>query len=234
MVQFRPCQHGYPEAPLHMPQTKLNTTAYCLLGLFKKKPWTAYELAQFMEVSAVRTMLPRTRSQIFNEPKKMAKQGLLTATEELQGSRKKTIYSITPLGEDILADWLQEAGESPRVEHVSLLKFYLTSTADIPALLQRIEEMRQQIVDEIKRSLVLVDQIVESGTILGKTAPNASMISLLGSHIFESRLQWLAECEEKLHALAKSEDSTAAAISNYQQTQQRLYALLENYDAKCP
>ncbi|BFM15087.1 hypothetical protein R50073_12700 [Maricurvus nonylphenolicus] len=210
-----------------MTQTKLNTTAYCLLGLFKKKPWTAYELAQFMEVSAVRTMLPRTRSQIFNEPKKMAKQGLLSATEELQGNRKKTIYSITPLGEQTLADWLMEEGESPRVEHVSLLKFYLTSTADIPALLERIEEMRQQIMDEIKRSLILVDQILEHGTILGKTAPNASMIGLLGSHIFESRLLWLAECEEKLRALADTEDTTAMAVENYQQTQQRLTTLLE-------
>jgi DNA-binding PadR family transcriptional regulator len=215
-----------------MTQTKLNTTAYCLLGLFKKKPWTAYELAQFMEVSAVRTMLPRTRSQIFNEPKKMAKQGLLSATETLQGSRKKTTYSITPLGEQILADWLKEAGDSPRIEHISLLKFYLTSTADIPALQERIAEMRQQILDEIKRSLLLVDQIVDRGTILDTTAPNASMIGLLGSHIFESRLQWLAECEKQLHALTQAPDTESLAIENYQKTQQSLYKLLETHGSQ--
>ncbi len=136
-----------------MPQARLNTTANCLLGLFQKKPWTAYELAQFMESSAIRTMLPRTRSQIFNEPKKLATLGLVSATTESTGGREKTVYTITPAGVEAINEWLAAEGEKPKLEHVSLLKFYLGHTDDIPALLNRVAEMRQQVLDEIRKSI---------------------------------------------------------------------------------
>ncbi len=212
-----------------MPQARLNTTAYCLLGLFKKKPWTAYELAQFMESSAIRTMLPRTRSQIFNEPKKLATLGLVSASTESTGNREKTVYTITPAGVLAIDEWLVAEGEKPRLEHVSLLKFYLCHTDDIPALLSRIEEMRQQVLDAIRQSLALVDGIVEDGLILADTAPNASLISLLGSQTFEARLSWLSDCEKQLRRFAKGKDVKNMAKKNYQQAQQTMHRLLEEY-----
>ncbi len=212
-----------------MPQPRLNTTAYCLLGLFKKKPWTAYELAQFMESSAIRTMLPRTRSQIFNEPKKLATLGLVSASTESTGSREKTVYSITPAGIAAINEWLVAEGEKPKLEHVSLLKFYLCHTDDIPALLNRIEEMRQQVLDAIRQALALVDGIVEEGLILSDTAPNASLIGLLGSQTFEARLVWLDDCERQLREFAEGGKVEEMAKENYRQTQQTLHRLLVKY-----
>ncbi len=214
-----------------MPQARLNTTAYCLLGLFKKKPWTAYELAQFMESSAIRTMLPRTRSQIFNEPKKLATLGLVSASTESTGGREKTVYTITPAGITAINEWLAAEGEKPKLEHVSLLKFYLSHTDDIPALLNRIEEMRQQVLDAIHQSLALVDGIVEQGLVLADTAANASLIGLLGSQTFEARLAWLSDCEKQLRQFAKGKDVKKMAKENYQQAQQTMHRLLEEYES---
>ncbi len=174
-------------------------------------------------------MLPRTRSQIFNEPKKLATLGLVSASTESTGNREKTVYTITPAGITAINEWLAAEGEKPKLEHVSLLKFYLSHTDDIPALLSRIEEMRQQVLDAIRQALALVDGIVEEGLILSDTAPNASLIGLLDSQTFEARLVWLDDCKRQLRGFAARGDVKEIAKENYRQTQQALHRLLGKY-----
>ena len=51
----------------------LTTTSYAILGLLAIKPWTTYELAQQMD-RVLNRFWPRTRSKLFEEPKKPAAQ----------------------------------------------------------------------------------------------------------------------------------------------------------------
>ncbi len=92
-----------------MTSASLTPTSYAILGLLAIKPWTTYELATQVE-RTVRRFWPRTRSKLYEEPKKLVAAGLAEAVKGAHGRRPRTVYTITPAGRQALAAWL--AGES--------------------------------------------------------------------------------------------------------------------------
>jgi len=69
----------------------LTTTSYAILGLLAIRPWTTYELAKQMD-RAVGRFWPRTRSKLYEEPKKLVALGLAHAASEKVGQRPRTVY----------------------------------------------------------------------------------------------------------------------------------------------
>jgi DNA-binding PadR family transcriptional regulator len=120
---------------------RLTTTSYALLGLLAVKDWTTYELAQQMEKS-IGTYWPRARSKIYEEPKKLVALGLARARREQVGGRARTVYSITPEGQDAFRAWLHEPGAPPELEFEALIKVFLAEQGtreDLLATLDRID-----------------------------------------------------------------------------------------------
>ncbi len=103
--------------------SKLTTTSFAMLGMLAIRPWSTYELAKHVDRS-LRPLWPRARSNLFNEPKKLAAHGLAVATEETVGRRPRTVYAITPAGRKALEDWLGTPGEGPVLEFEQLLKVF--------------------------------------------------------------------------------------------------------------
>ena len=73
---------------------KLTTTSYAVLGLLAIKPWTTYELIQQLG-RGVDRLWPRSRSKLFEEPKKLVAHGLAGASPSRLGKRPRTRYAIT-------------------------------------------------------------------------------------------------------------------------------------------
>ena len=46
------------------PVAKLTTTSYAILGLLRRRPWSAYELTKYMQHSGIRAVWPRIRGQV--------------------------------------------------------------------------------------------------------------------------------------------------------------------------
>ena len=103
--------------------TKLTTTSFAMLGMLAIRPWSTYELAKHVDRS-LRPLWPRARSNLFNEPKKLAAHGLAVPTEETVGRRPRTVYAITPAGRRALEEWLGTPGEGPILEFEQLLKVF--------------------------------------------------------------------------------------------------------------
>ncbi len=103
--------------------SKLTTTSFAMLGMLAIRPWSTYELAKHVDRS-LRPLWPRARSNLFNEPKKLAAHGLAVATEETVGRRPRTVYAITPAGRKALKEWLGAPGEGPVLEFEQLLKVF--------------------------------------------------------------------------------------------------------------
>jgi DNA-binding PadR family transcriptional regulator len=101
------------------------TTSYAVLGLLAVRPWSTYELTKQMDRSLGR-LWPRTRSKLYEEPKKLVELGLATATPEASGRRKRTAYRITAKGRRALASWLSEPGQGPVLEFEGLLKVFFS------------------------------------------------------------------------------------------------------------
>lgn len=101
----------------------LTSTSYAILGLLAIKPWSTYELAQQMARS-FDYFWSRAERNLYDEPKKLVRHGLATASRERVGRRPRTTYKITPAGRRALARWLLEPGAPPALESEQLLKVF--------------------------------------------------------------------------------------------------------------
>jgi DNA-binding PadR family transcriptional regulator len=120
----------------------LTTTSYAILGLLAIKSWTTYELAVQMERS-VKNIWPRAASRIYEEPKRLVRQGLAKDVLDHVGKRPRTTYSITAKGRRALSAWLAETGGGPSIECEALLKVFFAEHArreDVMANIAAIQE----------------------------------------------------------------------------------------------
>src|SRR5689334_22613471 len=101
----------------------LTPTSYAILGLLAVRSWTTYELAKQVDQTLSR-FWPRTRSKLFEEPKKLAEAGLAVAEVGATGRRRSTVYTITPAGRAALAAWLTREAAPPTFESEHLLKVF--------------------------------------------------------------------------------------------------------------
>ena len=109
------------------------TTAYALLGLLSVRPWTTYELAQQVRRS-LSWFWPRAERKLYDDPKRLAADGLATASEEYTGRRKRTVYAITPEGRSELRAWLATPSADPSWENEALVKVFFADGGDLDAL----------------------------------------------------------------------------------------------------
>jgi DNA-binding PadR family transcriptional regulator len=110
--------------------SRLNTTDFAILGLLARRPWSAYEMTQYMRNSNVRAVWPRAESRIYESPKKLASLGFASASTEQHGKRSRAIYEITPEGRAALREWLEEEGKGFGIEYEALLKLDLADISD--------------------------------------------------------------------------------------------------------
>lgn len=208
---------------------KLNATAYSLLGLIDKKSWSAYELTEFMSKSVIRFIMPRSPSQLYSEPKKLAALGFIEIEKTAKGKQQRTQYHITTSGRNAFQAWLKEAGAPPKIEYKSLLKFYLVDPTDTASLKKKAQEMRHETLEQMQSTLTLLNEIIEQGGIYRDTVMVASMSSRFGIEEFKARLNWLDQLDQWLEQPLAKEDMEAWSMKCYQQSQQQLKRLLKKY-----
>lgn len=86
---------------------------HALLGILSAAPLTGYDLVQYFRDS-VGYVWSAPKSQIYPELRKMAEQGLVSATMAPRGPRaQKRIYSITEDGKEEFARWAANRMEYP-------------------------------------------------------------------------------------------------------------------------
>jgi len=129
---------------------RLTSTSYAVLGLLGARPCSTYELAQQMD-RVLNRFWPRTRSKLFEEPKKLVAHGLARATSDRVGLRPRTVYAITPEGRRALAAWVGEPAAGPVVEFEQLLKLFFAengTTEDLRGTLADIRAWAQERIRE--------------------------------------------------------------------------------------
>jgi PadR family transcriptional regulator AphA len=136
------------------------TTSYAILGLLALRSWSTYELARQMD-RALGYFWPRTRSKLYEEPKKLVAAGLATASEELVGRRKRTVYTITPAGRRALAAWVKVPGGGPVLEFEQLVKVFFAEHGTKHDLLAGFAEMRAWLVQRAEESQSIPHEYLE-------------------------------------------------------------------------
>lgn len=153
----------------HMAAKKLSTTSYAVLGLLALRDWSAYELTQQMERGAG-IMWSSAPSMVYAEAKNLVSHGLATDRVETRGGRRRTRYSITPVGRAALTHWLATPGAGPQLQFEGWLKVLFAdfgSVEDLAATLNAARVWAQAVQAQGRR--VAADYL--AGEYLDGTVP---------------------------------------------------------------
>lgn len=159
-----------------MNHSKLTTTSYAILGLLAIKPWTTYELAQQVHVR-MRRFWPRAESKLYEEPRKLAANGLATAEVGRVGRRRRTVFSGTPAGKRQLAQWLADPGGQPVLEFEALLKVFFAEHGTKADLLATLASVRDWAREQVAQDVETAQRYLEGD---GQFSDRAAQLVLVG------------------------------------------------------
>ncbi len=142
----------HPRLVLSEGQTpvSLGPSSYLILGLIARLgPSTPYDLKRAVAQS-IGYFWDFPHSQLYTEPTRLAREGLLVEERE-PGGRRRRVFDLTEKGRRALALWLEEPTTAPtEIRDHGLLKLYfgsLTEPAAVAALAaQQLELHRRQLV----------------------------------------------------------------------------------------
>jgi len=103
----------------------LTPVSYLVLGLVGRADGgaTPYDLKRWVGES-IGNFWPFPHSQLYSEPARLADAGLLEASQEESGRRRRT-YTLTDEGRDALRDWLREPTPgTTQIRDLALLKLF--------------------------------------------------------------------------------------------------------------
>ena len=105
---------------------RLGPTSYVVLGSTALRgAATSYDLKRFVEAT-LGHFWAFAHSQLYAEPVRLARAGLLHEEREQDGRRKRT-YTITPAGREALKAWLGEpTPDNPEIRDLGLLKLFFS------------------------------------------------------------------------------------------------------------
>ncbi len=131
--------------------TKTATTRHAILGLLALRPsWPIYELTQQLRRNMV-FFWPRAESRIYAEAKRLAADGLVRATTDTSGRRRRTSYAISAAGRRRLREWFDATPKATTLECEPLLRVFLADFAEpehIHAALERVRDDARAILEQ--------------------------------------------------------------------------------------
>ena len=139
-----------------MSRSTLTPVSYLALGWIDRGSATPYELKR-MSAQSVGYFWEFPHSQLYAEPARLTKLGLLEEKQELTGRRRR-VYSITQAGRQALEDWLREpTSEAPQIRDIGLLKLFFHDSLggeSVVALARAQEESHREklsVYEELER-----------------------------------------------------------------------------------
>ncbi len=142
-----------------------SATGHALLSLIALRPrWSTYELAGQV-TRALRFLLPRAESRIYDEARALAHRGLVRGEDEANGQRPRTVYSITAEGRAELQRWLSGPVAATRLQSDGLLRVLIGRLATTEQLLAAVHQIRADADEIFAQGRAVADEY------LGGTAP---------------------------------------------------------------
>jgi len=160
---------------------RLTTTSYAVLGLLAIKPWATYELIQQIG-RGVDRLWPRSRSKLFEEPKKLVAHGLAEASPGSVGKRPRTQYAITADGRQALAEWLASESQPPLLESEHLLKVFFAEQGTKENLQSTIATLREWAEQDVSMHAAIARSYLAG---LGQFPERLAVVILTGRYLAE-------------------------------------------------
>jgi PadR family transcriptional regulator, regulatory protein AphA len=174
--------------------SRLSATARVILGLLRFAPRTGYDVKRVTDFST-RFFWGASYGQIYPELRSLEQAGLVRATEEPRGKRKRRVYELTPTGEAVLRAWLESSEEAYEVRDEGLLKLFFGELLADDVLLDLVRRRR----DAFESALELFRGIAAD---LGEIEGPSAEVLRYGIELMEWNVAWWGGLERKLTASA--------------------------------
>jgi DNA-binding PadR family transcriptional regulator len=190
--------------------SSLTPTARVILGMLKLGVPTGYDIKQVIDAST-RFFWTASFGQIYPELKRLRKAGLVTARQEPRGKVKRTVYELTPKGEEALHEWLTDR-ESVlfEIRDESLLRLFFADMLPRDEVLANVR-MQQLLFDDVLERFREIEVEARAGIEEGREYPY--VVLRYGLDFITWARDWYAEVERKLEAgepLFELDDDEAA------------------------
>jgi len=207
---------------------KLNSTAYAVLALLSRRPWTAYELAKHMRNSVVNVFNGRVASQLYAEARNLKKLGLANVDEQYNGRRKSQLYSITEEGRAALGRWLREGPSAPfQDDWESMLRVIFHDQGDREGLLDALASMQEDLRVFLRGAAEGFGQVLLDDNFQAHFLLNAEVMELSVS-IQATRLAWIKQLRKQIEngETLVGESTIPTARARYLALNHRILSLL--------
>jgi PadR family transcriptional regulator AphA len=147
-----------PDAADDLPSTH----ALAVLALLAVAPMTAYAIAE-QNRRTLGMIWSASRRLLFGEPKRLAARGLVEPVEARAGSRAAQEWRVTGVGRAALRRWLDSPVAPTVVSSELVLRLFFADHGDLEMLHRQVRLRRQQLEDEMRASLAVLDDLLTRG-----------------------------------------------------------------------
>lgn len=116
---------------------------YLILGLLILSPMTGYELQQFIKKNLA-LICSHSAGSVQTALAKLEKEGKVTATETVQGKRRKKRFSITDTGRAAFSHWVAQPMQADKVKNMELSRLFFAGLAKSEERLSAIRDYIRQ------------------------------------------------------------------------------------------
>jgi DNA-binding PadR family transcriptional regulator len=177
--------------------SSLTPTARVILGMLKLGVATGYDIKRIIDAST-RFFWTASYGQIYPELKRLRKAGLVTAREEPRGKVKRTVYELTPKGEDALREWLTDSEDVLfEIRDESLLRLFFSDMLSKDEVLANVQ-MQQRIFELVLGRFREIEVEARVGIAEGRDYPY--LVLRYGLDFITWARDWYADVERRLEA----------------------------------
>ena len=175
-----------------MSSAKLTPFSHIVLVLVGEGGAGAHDLVRMMRRGRVYWTAPE--SQYYAEPKRLAEQGYLTASERPGRTHARTHYELTDQGRDAIRGWLTTPVRFARIQNEAIVRALASEYADRGVVVAGLEGLRDEIA-ELKAGLG------EAAALEPDLPHRERALRLnrrLAERILDAHLEWLDGVEREL------------------------------------
>ena len=190
--------------------SSLTPTARVILGMLKLGVPTGYDIKKVIDGST-RFFWTASFGQIYPELKRLEKDGLVRSRQEPRGKVKRTVYELTPKGQQALREWLTDSDDVLfEIRDESLLRLFFSDMLAKDEVLANVR-MQQQLFDLVLARFREIEGDARAGIAEGLEYPYLAL--RYGLDFITWARDWYAEVGRRLEAgepLFELDDDEAA------------------------
>lgn len=138
---------------------------HLILGLLMLAPMTGYALQQFIKQN-LSLICSHSAGSVQTALSKLERDGHITASETLEGKRRKKTFSLTPSGKAVFLSWVSQPMQADKVKNMELSRLFFLGFA---APQERTAAIRDYLL-QIEETLAILRIIQERFTAAQKEA----------------------------------------------------------------